>query len=78
MINKDLRGKLHHEVPLIQFVPVLIETETVSISLPIYKITTRRGELTTNGTSTNFILNIQIESDQSEDFWHRAGAAIFC
>lgn len=58
IINKNLKGKLHHDVPLIHFIPVLVETETVSISLPIYKITTRKGELTTNGTSTNFILNI--------------------
>lgn len=43
---------------------------------PIYKTSARAGELSTTGHSTNFIMNIQLNSQHDPDHWVRRGVAV--
>ena len=45
---------------------------------PLYKTTVRKGNLSSLGQSTNFVLAVEVPSDMSEDYWVQKGAALVC
>jgi len=46
-------------------------------SCPVYKTLARYGTLSTTGQSTNFVLNINIPTQESDEKWIKAGVASF-
>lgn len=68
---------LYDVVPIIWVKPVMkseVKQEDCYVC-PIYKTSARRGVLATTGHSSNFIANINFESDQSENHWIVRGVA---
>ena len=45
--------------------------------MPLYKILTRAGVLLTTGHSTNYVMNVEVATDRPQDYWIRAGCAMF-
>ena len=45
--------------------------------VPLYKVLTRAGVLLTTGHSTNYVMNVEVATDQTQDYWIRAGCAMF-
>lgn len=89
--NRDLRcideqapSVLYDPMPLMHFKPVkdYKENET-EYSCPLYKTGARQGVLSTTGMSTNFVLYVEIPTNQ-ENFlqvpthWVRRAAAMLC
>lgn len=44
---------------------------------PLYKVVSRSGTLSTTGHSTNFVMYIELPSNEAEDQWVRSGVAAF-
>ena len=46
--------------------------------MPVYKVNTRAGTLSTTGHSTNYIISIDCPTKKNPDFWILRGAAFTC
>ena len=71
--------KLYSEFPLMHFVPIkdrVTPTEGI-YNCPTYKCLSRTGTLSTTGHSTNYVLNIELPSNNPEAKWIKAGVALF-
>lgn len=71
--------KLFTEMPMLHFVPVQNRTIPTSgiYNCPVYKVLSRNGTLSTTGHSTNYVLDLELPSDQPEAKWIKAGVACF-
>lgn len=71
--------KLFVELPVLHFVAEAerAEPETGVYFMPIYKVLSRTGTLSTTGHSTNFVMKIEVPTEEGEDKWIKAGVAGF-
>ena len=66
----SLPKELYDDFPMILFLPVFDRKPPTDIyRCPLYKVLSRRGTLSTTGHSTDFVLWLEVPSDQSEDHW---------
>lgn len=80
VIAESLPKILFDPLPVIWLKPNNINMFTLkqTYSCPVYKTTARRGTLSTTGHSTNFVLTIQLPSDEPERHWINRGVATVC
>mmetsp|Transcript_23005 Transcript_23005/g.26017 ORF Transcript_23005/g.26017 Transcript_23005/m.26017 type:complete len:729 (+) Transcript_23005:3-2189(+) len=71
--------ELYTELPVIHMEPVpdRVAPETGIYDCPVYKVLSRLGTLSTTGHSTNFVMYMEIPSQEEQDVWIKAGVAIF-
>jgi dynein heavy chain len=65
-------------VPMITIIPAKKDDlkEFPHYNCPLYKVSSRKGTLSTTGHSTNFVMNIKISSDVSQSHWVMRGVAM--
>merc|ERR1712232_677870 len=70
---------LFTQFPLMVIIPESnrVKPKSGFYDCPCYRVLTRIGQLSTTGHSTNFVMNMEIPSDQPQDTWIRAGVALF-
>jgi dynein heavy chain len=72
-------GKMYDLLPLIHFMPAVGHKQPAgTYACPTYKTAVRKGVLSTTGLSTNFVVAIELPSDEPEQKWILAGAAALC
>ena len=77
-MHPSLPKIIFDQMPCILLVPMLKEKFSLKgcYTCPVYKTSERRGTLSTTGHSTNFVVALGVPSEESEDHWTRAGAAM--
>ena len=64
-------------VPPIHFLPTVnYKANPAEYSCPVYKTSVRAGALSTTGLSTNFVLLVEMPTDEQPDRWVYQGTAM--
>ena len=71
--------ELYTDIPLIWLVPAADRKSPLTgiYNCPVYKVLSRAGTLSTTGHSTNFVMFIELPSQDPESKWIKAGIAAF-
>lgn len=79
MLGESQPKELYTTIPLVWLVPKADRVPPTSgiYNCPIYKVLSRRGTLMTTGHSTNFVMFMELPTDQKEHVWIKAGVAAF-
>ena len=79
LVEDQHPGELYCKMPVIHFLPSEdYETSPNDYSCPVYKTSVRAGVLSTTGHSTNFILPIDLPTEEPPEHWTLRGAALLC
>lgn len=72
------KKRLFQLMPSIYILPVKVSAYDPkgTYPCPVYKTSLRRGELSTTGHSTNFVLFLDLPSSEQSDHWIRRGVAL--
>ena len=79
-IADSKKGELFMEIPVIWLEPILetAKDDDRAYKCPLYKTSLRKGELSTTGHSTNFIMYLSLHTEQKPEFWINRGVALLC
>ena len=76
LVENDI-GVLTSLAPTIWLKPTTKDKEgRFPYNCPVYKTSDRRGELSTTGHSTNFVMKIRIPTEKSQLHWKQRGVAM--
>ncbi|XP_053321162.1 dynein axonemal heavy chain 3-like [Spea bombifrons] len=78
-ISESFPKVLYESMPIIWLLPgVKMATMDSLYACPVYKTSARRGELSTTGHSTNYVLTIDLPTERSSNHWVNRGVACLC
>jgi len=79
MIADSRHKEMHDTLPVFHFMPTQNFKRSVKdFACPLYKTAERKGVLTTTGASSNYIIDLDIATDKTPDYWVRMGVAALC
>lgn len=78
MLKESEKGKLFEYMPAIWIMPILITeySDVGCYNCPVYKTSLRKGELSTTGHSTNFVMFLDIHAKEAQVHWINRGVAL--
>ena len=79
-LDESRPKELFTDMPVCWLVPAkdrVVPTSGI-YDCPVYKTLARKGELSTTGHSTNFVIFMEIPSDKDQQWWACRGVALFC
>jgi dynein heavy chain len=83
-MEESRKAQLFFSMPVIQLNPLTMTEKMdrmdtrLTYRCPLYKTSLRAGTLSTTGHSTNFVVPMDIPSDQPQAHWIRRGVALLC
>lgn len=81
-LDEPLPRVLFDTLPIVSMTPTLKSRKPVQeryqYECPIYKTSERRGILSTTGHSTNFVMFLDLDSEQPPEHWTLRGTACLC
>lgn len=71
--------KLFVDLPLYYLAPMVDRVKPTEgiYNCPVYKVLSRSGTLSTTGHSTNWVMTFEVPTQVDENYWIKAGVAIF-
>ncbi|KAG9490480.1 hypothetical protein GDO78_006034 [Eleutherodactylus coqui] len=79
MIAESFPKVLYESMPIIWLIPGEKAGQMDSFyQCPVYKTSARRGDLSTTGHSTNYVLTINLPTDKPPNHWVNRGVACLC
>jgi len=70
-------GVMYVPCPVLHMIPTQnYKPDPKRYLAPFYKTSVRAGTLSTTGHSTNFIMRIEMDTDQTPNYWILKGAAL--
>lgn len=76
---ESIPGKMYDLLPAIHFKPAVDHKQAPNTYMcPVYKTAVRKGVLSTTGMSTNYVVPVELPSNDPEQKWILAGAAALC
>jgi dynein heavy chain len=79
LIADSYHKEMHDTLPVFHFMPTAnFQRSPKDFACPLYKTAVRAGVLTTTGASSNYIIDLDIPTDKTPDYWIRMGCAALC
>lgn len=79
ILNHSQPKELYTDIPLMWLIPKKDKpgVKPGHYECPLYKVLSRAGTLSTTGHSTNFVMFIELPSEEEQNAWIKAGVAAF-
>lgn len=72
-------GEMNPPLPMLHMIPKQnFNPDSTNYIAPLYRTAARAGTLSTTGHSTNFVVTVNLPSNETQHHWISKGAALVC